>query len=196
MILFFAFMSRRGECVGMGSALQGSSRHMQSIGVSPWWSSSICNSEGCQALQDTSIPWLPTSGSSYIWDQKLGLALKEPNDMSCVWSSSETAHHQKCKDVGSTKCSSGSAFYSLLMRLSDCDTVVLKGALNYGVWIAVVRFCTCNMGSQKANVPWRRSGWHIWVIILLLLLFTTLEFLMAQVKQCVKRHEPVFIDVI
>jgi hypothetical protein len=45
------------------------------------------------------------------------------------------------------------AFYSLLMLLSDCDTVVLKGALNYGVWIAVVKFCACNMGSQKANVP-------------------------------------------
>jgi len=45
------------------------------------------------------------------------------------------------------------AFYSLLMLLLDCDTVVLKGALNYGVRIAVVRFCACNMGSQKANVP-------------------------------------------
>jgi hypothetical protein len=45
------------------------------------------------------------------------------------------------------------AFSSLLMLLSDCDTVVLKVALNYGVWIAVVRFCACNMGFQKANVP-------------------------------------------
>jgi hypothetical protein len=88
------------------------------------------------------------------------------------------------------------AFYSLLMLLSDCDTVVLKGALNYGVWIAVIRFCACNMGSRKANVPWRHGGWHSRVIILLLLLFTTLEFLMAQVKQCMKRHEPVFVDVI
>jgi hypothetical protein len=78
------------------------------------------------------------------------------------------------------------AFYSLLMLLSDCDTVVLKGALNYGVWIAVVRFCACNMGSQKANVPWRHCGWHRRVIILLLLLFTTSEFLIAQVKQCMK----------
>jgi hypothetical protein len=88
------------------------------------------------------------------------------------------------------------AFYRLLTLLLDCGTVVLKGALNYGLWIVVVIFCDCNMGSQKANEPWRRCVWHIWVIILLLLLFTTLEFLMAQVKQCVKRHEPVFIDVI
>ncbi len=87
------------------------------------------------------------------------------------------------------------AFYSLLMLLSDCDTVVLKGALNYGLWIAVVRFCACNTGSQKSNVPRGHGGWHNGVIILFLLLFITLEFLMAQVKQSMKRHEPVFIEV-
>ncbi len=74
------------------------------------------------------------------------------------------------------------AFYSLLMLPSDCDTVVLKGALNYGVWIAVVRFCACNMGSLKSGVPRGHGGWHNGVIILLLFLFITLEFLMAQVK--------------
>jgi len=88
------------------------------------------------------------------------------------------------------------AFYSLLMLLADCDTVVLKGALNYGVWIAVDRFCACYMGSQKVNVLWKLLGWHSGVIILLLLLFTILEFPMAQVKQSMKRHEPVFIEVI
>jgi len=31
--------------------------------------------------------------------------------------------------------------------------------------------------------------------MLLLLLFTTLEFLIAQVKQSIKGHEPVFIEV-
>ncbi len=72
---------------------------------------------------------------------------------------------------------------------------MLKGALNYGVWIAVVRFCACNMGSQKSNVPRRHGGWHKGVVILLLLLFITLEFLMAQVKQSMKRHELVFIEV-
>ncbi len=87
------------------------------------------------------------------------------------------------------------AFCSLLMLLSDCDTVVLKGALNYGVWIAVVRFCACNMGSQKSNERRVHGGWHNGVIMLLLLLFITLEFLMAQVKQSMKRHEPVFIEV-
>jgi hypothetical protein len=87
------------------------------------------------------------------------------------------------------------SFYSLLMLLSDCDTVVLKGALNYGLWIAIVRFCACNMGSQKSNVPRGHGGWHNGVIILLLLLFITLEFLMAQVKQSIKGHEQVFIEV-
>jgi len=44
MILFFPFMCRRAECVGMGSVLQGSGRHMRSIGVSPQWKSLIYNS--------------------------------------------------------------------------------------------------------------------------------------------------------
>jgi hypothetical protein len=86
------------------------------------------------------------------------------------------------------------AFYSLLTLLSDCDTVVLKGAVNCGLWIAVVRFYACNMGCQKSNGP---SGlcWHTGVILLVLLLFITLEFLMAQVKQSRKGHERVFIGV-
>jgi len=75
------------------------------------------------------------------------------------------------------------AFYCLLRLLSDCDTVVLKGALNCGLWIAVVRFCACNMGSQNSNVPRGHGGWHNVVMILLLLLFITLEFLMAQVEK-------------